>query len=198
MQPQYRILALRVCIASLILVGAAFLLAPLTQLPPQAPSPSPTILPVVYPSGEHAQVTRVVDGDTIRVTVAGTERVVRLIGVNAPESVAPGKPVECYGTEAARYTAAILGDQAVTLTSDESQQDQDRYGRLLRYVFLSGQLFNQQLIKEGYALEYTYDRPYALQQQFKQAQEEAKQAGLGLWAACAATPDPFIEPAATE
>jgi endonuclease YncB( thermonuclease family) len=81
-----------------------------------------------------ALVLRVVDGDTIEVQLNGQATKVRYIGMNTPETVAPGRPVECYGPEASAANKALVAGQTVTLEKDVSETDQ--YGRLLRYVWV--------------------------------------------------------------
>jgi micrococcal nuclease len=138
------------------------------------------------------KVTRVVDGDTIVVNINGQDEKIRLIGVNTPESVDPRKPVECFGLEASKYTKTLLENQSVILESDPTQGDTDKYGRLLRYVLLPGTSatinptnINLKLIQDGYAHEYTYNKPYKYQKQFKQAQSDASSAQRGLWSTTA-------------
>ena len=127
-------------------------------------------------------VTDVVDGDTIVVTNDEGEYKVRLIGVDTPETVDPRKEVQCFGQEASSYTKRLLLDQPVYLKKDETQTDVDKYDRWLRYVILpDGTNYNQQLIAEGYAFEYTYDQPYLYQDEFKLAQKEARETQRGLW-----------------
>ncbi len=128
------------------------------------------------------QVLKVVDGDTLDVQVNGQSQRIRLIGVDTPEVVDPRKPVQCFGQQASNRTHQLADNQIVTLQSDPTQDDSDKYGRLLRYVFLSdGQMLNQLLIAQGYAHEYTYQVPYQYQAEFKQAQKDAEQKQLGLW-----------------
>lgn len=128
-------------------------------------------------------VLRVVDGDTIEVSSNGVSEKVRLIGVNTPETVDPRKKVECFGSEASRFVANILTGTSVTLEADASQSDRDRYGRLLRYVYLpDGALLNRTIIAEGYGYEYTYRVPYRLMNEFKDAERSAQKLEKGLWA----------------
>lgn len=134
------------------------------------------------------RVVRVVDGDTLALHINGKTETIRLIGVDAPESVRPGKPVECFGKEASVKLKELLEGGQVRLEQDITQDDKDRYGRLLRYVFLEdGRLANQLILEEGYAYEYTYEAPYAYQAEFKAAEERARSGKHGLWAdkACA-------------
>jgi micrococcal nuclease len=130
-----------------------------------------------------AAVVRVVDGDTIVVKMNDKEETVRFIGINTPESVDPRKPVECFGKEASARMKELLKDGKVRLESDPSQAGADRYGRILRYVYLpDGTDINLKMIQDGYAFEYTYDIPYEKQTEFKKAQQEAMEAKRGLWA----------------
>lgn len=141
------------------------------------------IEPKVNPAiGKAYEVARVVDGDTIDVSIDGKVERLRLIGINTPETVDPRKPVECFGTEASNKAKTLLSGKKVILESDSSQGERDKYDRLLRYVFLEdGTSFNLLMVKEGYAYEYTYDLPYKYQTSFKQAQKEAEVNKAGLW-----------------
>lgn len=145
------------------------------------------------PAVEYYTVTRVVDGDTFKVSINGQEETVRVIGIDTPESVDPRKPVECFALEASNRAKALLTGKRVRLAADPTQDERDRYGRLLRYAWLeNGTFFNRQMIVDGYAMEYTYNVPYQHQASFKQAQQEAQAAKRGLWAdnACVAEPAP--------
>ncbi|HPY08701.1 MAG: thermonuclease family protein [Patescibacteria group bacterium] len=129
------------------------------------------------------EVIKVVDGDTIKVNINGEEKTVRLIGINTPEVVDPRKTVECFGREASAKAKEILENKKVKLESDFSQDNYDRYGRLLRYVYLEdGLFFNEWMIENGYAFEYTYELPYQYQTEFKNAQRFAQDNKMGLWA----------------
>lgn len=129
-----------------------------------------------------ATVVRVVDGDTIDALVVGQTKRIRLIGINTPETVDPRRPVECFGAEASHKAKEILNGRQVTVESDSTQGDADKYGRLLRYVFLEdGTNFNLLMIREGYAYEYTYNAPYKYHQEFNAAEQEARTKKAGLW-----------------
>ncbi|MBW5444692.1 nuclease [Cohnella sp. CFH 77786] len=124
---------------------------------------------------ERGTVRRIVDGDTFELE-SGAK--VRLIGVNTPET--HGK-VQYYGKEAADYTEKILSGRSVILFPDVS--DRDKYGRLLRYVFVSGDemMFNERLVKEGYAQVMTVPPNVAFADSFVRLQKEARSRGAGLW-----------------
>ena len=142
--------------------------------------------PVVSASPEQrqqAQVTRVVDGDTVKVSLDGKTQTIRLLGVNTPETVDPRKTVQCFGKEASNFTKSQLTGQTIYLETDLTQGNVDKYKRLLRYIILSdGTNFDKLLISSGYGYEYTYDKPYKYQQEFKQAQADAENGKKGLWA----------------
>lgn len=128
-------------------------------------------------------VLRIIDGDTIEVNRNGVSEKVRLIGVNTPETVDPRRKVECFGKEASRFVADVLTGTLVSLEADTSQGDRDRYGRLLRYVYLSdGSLLNKTIIAEGYGYEYTYGVPYRYMNDFKYTERTAQKLKKGLWA----------------
>lgn len=133
-------------------------------------------------------VTRVVDGDTFDVDVDGQSLTVRMLGINTPETVDPRRPVQCFGKEASNKAKEILMPHAagtstrVHLETDPTQDAVDRYDRLLAYVTTEdGLFFNKYMLEQGYAYEYTYDKPYRYQKEFKQAQVDAQTAHRGLW-----------------
>lgn len=146
------------------------------------------------------QVVNVVDGDTVDVRVNGQVERVRLIGIDTPESVDPRQTVECFGREAAAKAAELLAGQTVLLEADGSQADRDRFGRLLRYLWLpDGRMANYELIDQGYAFEYTFAVPYRYQAQFKAAEARARAEGRGLWspATCNGQRNPEASPPPT-
>lgn len=137
---------------------------------------------VVNTVGTYYRVTRVTDGDTLHVHVDGTDEKVRLIGIDAPETVDPRKEVQCFGGEASGMMEDLADDKLVRIEYDDSQGVRDTYGRLLAYVYLEdGQMLNRKMLAEGYAYEYTYMKPYKYQQEFRELQTLAKISGRGLW-----------------
>jgi micrococcal nuclease len=137
-----------------------------------------------FPAGT-GRVTTVIDGDTIRVRLGTKTETVRLIGVNTPETVAPNKPVECFGPEASARTKELLGDDTV-VRLERDATTRDRFGRLLAYVYrVSDDLFiNLSLIAEGYGKAMPFDDTPMFHVQFADAELVARNAGLGLWGAC--------------
>jgi micrococcal nuclease len=124
-------------------------------------------------------VERVVDGDTIEVSplVEGTEDV-RLIGVNTPETEASPSGEEPCGPEASAFTRAQLEGKQVELEFDQDPLDQ--YDRALAYVWLGGELFNETLVRQGYARVDTVEPNVKYQDRFEEAEQEAIDEGLGI------------------
>ncbi len=139
------------------------------------------------------KVDRVVDGDTIRVIMNEKSVSIRLIGVNTPETVHPNKPVECFGKQASDFVKRLLSGEEVWLGEDS--RTKDKYGRLLRYVYLNDDtLVNEVIISQGYGYENGYGSRYKKESQFKEAQADAEIHKRGLWAdgACDAKSAPLI------
>jgi micrococcal nuclease len=131
------------------------------------------------PADRSVTVRRVVDGDTV---VVSTGETLRLIGMDTPETVDPRKPVQCFGREASKRAHQLLDGASVRLTYDPTQGRLDKYGRTLAYVWLAdGRLYNEVMIADGYAHEYTYAIPYRFQSRFLAAERAARRAERGLW-----------------
>lgn len=124
------------------------------------------------------------DGDTITVAVDGKKEKVRLIGVDTPEKNDPRKPLQCYAKAASAFTASKVKGQKVRLETDSESDTRDRYGRLLRFVYLQdGTLLNKQIVSEGYGFAMT-GFAHTKMNEFKTAQAEAEAAHKGLWGEC--------------
>jgi micrococcal nuclease len=133
-------------------------------------------------SGTLVTVQKVVDGDTIDISpaVSGKDRV-RLIGVDTPETKEPGCVPQPYGQEASAFTQSRIGTRQVRLEFDVEKMDSD--GRLLAYAYtLSGSMFNETLLREGYAQVATFPPNVRYVERFLATQEEARSDGRGLWA----------------
>jgi micrococcal nuclease len=123
-------------------------------------------------------VTRVVDGDTIDISpsVKGRSRV-RFIGMDTPEVHFGTQP---YGPEASAFAKRELEGEEVGLELDV--QKIDPYGRLLAYVYLPDrEMFNETLLREGYAQVATFPPNVKYVDRFLEAQREARAANRGLW-----------------
>jgi micrococcal nuclease len=132
----------------------------------------------------NAVVDRVVDGDTLVVTIAGDEERLRLIGVDTPETVKPDAPVECFGPEASQFTKDLLPTGTWVLVQRDVEA-RDDFDRLLGYVFLAdGTFVNLELLRQGFATPLTIEPNTAYADAFADAARSAEDRGLGLWAAC--------------
>jgi micrococcal nuclease len=133
--------------------------------------------------GRTATVTRVVDGDTAHVRFRGRDVTIRFIGVDTPETVAPDQPIECYGPEASHFTSRELTGEKVRLEFDVERIDP--YGRTLAYIWLpDGSLFNETLVRRGFANVATYPPDTKYVGRFEASERAARAAARGLWGAC--------------
>jgi micrococcal nuclease len=130
------------------------------------------------------RVARVVDGDTIRVELPAGEEPVRYIGVDTPESVKPGSPVECFAKRASAFNERLVGGERVRLVYDVERRD--RYGRLLAYVYRArdGLFVNAELVRRGYATVATFPPNVRHEREFRRLAKRARMSGLGLWSKC--------------
>jgi micrococcal nuclease len=135
-------------------------------------------------------LVRVVDGDTIIVAPLEPRREssgpvpqarLRLLGVDTPETVQPGHPVEPWGAEATAFTKEFLASsQPLEIRLDRRRKD--RYGRFLAYVYVDGRMLNEELVRAGLAevVDYPGDSPQ-IKRVLRQAEEEARDEQRGLW-----------------
>ena len=136
------------------------------------------------PGSLTVRVTRVVDGDTVEVDLRGDEQDVRYIGVDTPETVQPGEPVDCFGPRASHFNESLVEGERVRLVFDEELRD--AYGRLLAYVYLGDRFVNAELVRRGYARSLTIPPNDRFADVFRRAEHRAGVAGRGLWGACGA------------
>jgi micrococcal nuclease len=149
---------------------------PVAPVAPAAPAAAPQ-------TGETATLVRVVDGDTIRVIYNGAEIALRYIGIDTPESKDPGEPVQCFAAEATALNQQLVAGQTLLLERDRT--DMDRYGRLLRYVYLpDGRMVNEELVRAGVAFAKQYKPDVKHAARLDAAEQAARAAGIGLWGAC--------------
>ncbi|MGH2979023.1 MAG: thermonuclease family protein [Solirubrobacterales bacterium] len=133
------------------------------------------------------RVTRVVDGDTVKVRLGrgrGT-RTVRYIGVDTPESVKPGEPVQCFALQASEFNKRLVQGRRVRLRIGRERTD--RYGRLLAYVYVRGRgdpFVNAELLRRGYARTLAIPPNTDRAGRFAQLERRAREKKRGLWAAC--------------
>ncbi len=147
-------------------------------IPTNVPSPTITIAPY---EKQKVKVIRVIDGDTIE--IEGKKKI-RYIGVNTPELHDPRKPIECYGQTAVDENKKLVEGKEIFIQKDVSEID--KYKRLLRYVWVGDTFVNDYLVRQGFAQVSTFPPDVKYQQQFLEAQMEAKKNNRGLWSSCPA------------
>lgn len=157
----------------LLVLGTLFLLTPkITFLFKNKIEVLPTPVPTM---NQKNIVTRVIDGDTI---VLSTGEKVRYIGMDTPET----ENKDCFATDAAKLNSDMVLGKIVTITRDIS--DKDKYGRLLRYVYVDGVFVNDYLVKNGYAKVMSVPPDTKFSDEFVLSESYAKQNLLGLWGKC--------------
>lgn len=156
------------------------------NLKPFSP-PTRVISPTISSASASAtmKVTRVIDGDTIELA---NGKKVRYIGIDTPETKHPTKGVQCFGVEAYRKNKELIEGKEVQLEKDVSETD--KYGRLLRYVYIASSsaqpriFVNEYLVKEGYATAATFPPDVKYAELFRKDQQQAREQQKGLWLAC--------------
>lgn len=139
----------------------------------------------------HATVERIVDGDTIDVSIGGSTERVRLIGIDTPEIAhdafgdRPANEAECYGPEAAAFTSALV-PPGTAIRIERDVVSRDDYGRLLGYVHrVDDEVFvNLEIVRRGYARPLTIAPNETYREDVVRAAREAEREELGLWSAC--------------
>lgn len=144
----------------------------------ESPKASETQKPKVEISSE-ITVSKVIDGDTIELE---NGQKLRYIGIDTPETVDPRRPVGCFGLEASAKNKELVEGKKVRLEKDVSETD--KYGRLLRYVYLGDTFINEYLVKEGFAKTSSYPPDVKYQDKFRQAENYARENNKGLWLSC--------------
>lgn len=151
------------------------------RLPAPIQTPSPEVSAFgLGPQGStvEAEVVGVVDGDTIHVRVDGRVQSLRYIGIDSPGRGFPG------ARAATSANAALVGVGVVTLERDVSETD--RFGRLLRYVWIrqgnDWLMVNKALVRRGHAVAKAYPPDTKYQSLFEHAQKQARSEKLSIWA----------------
>lgn len=129
------------------------------------------------------QVVEAIDGDTLVVKLPdGSTDTVRILGVDTPETKDPEQGVQCFGPEAAAYTAARLTGRIVELEGDV--EPRDIYDRRLAYVIVDGHRFDDELLRRGFARLLVIEPNRAHARELLAAELDARRANRGLWAEC--------------
>jgi len=157
-----------------------FFILTVVKTPPSSSEPEESsITPtpeVITTDKQTVKVIRVIDGDTIEIEDG---QKVRYIGIDTPETVDPRKSVECFGQEASDKNKELVEGKEVELEKDVSETD--KYGRLLRYIWIGDLLINEFLVQEGYAQSSSYPPDVKYQGRFDEAERKAREEGKGLW-----------------
>lgn len=139
-------------------------------------------------NAEPATLSRITDGDTIRVITGGQEEPVRLILIDTPETRDPNRPPECFGQEATEYLTWLLS-LGGTLYLERDVSERDQFDRLLRYAWLDfddghAYLVNEVMVRSGYASLSTYPPDLKYVEEIREANRFAREHGYGLWSGC--------------
>ncbi len=136
----------------------------------------------VGPGEARVRVIRAVDGDTIEVRLGGRREDVRYIGVDTPETVKPGTPVQCFGPRASRFQHRLVEGRKLRLVFGVERRD--TYGRLLAYAYIGHRFLNAELVRRGLARTLTIPPNDRFSARFERLELAAARAGRGLWGAC--------------
>jgi micrococcal nuclease len=130
----------------------------------------------VESSRQKIKIIRIVDGDMVEIE---TGEKVRYIGMDTPETKHPIKTVQCFGVEASEKNRQLVEGKIVEMEKDVSNTD--KYGRLLRYIWLDGKMINEVLVTEGFARVLTYPPDVKYKDVFLAAEKQARELKKGLW-----------------
>lgn len=143
--------------------------------------PIKTPTPFQSATQEQVEVGRVIDGDTVELTDG---RKVRYIGIDTPELGTAKQGAQCYALQARDRNRELVEGKTVSLRKDISETD--KYGRILRYVYVGDVMVNDALVYEGFARVATFPPDVAYADRFLASERSARQSGRGLWSGCPA------------
>jgi endonuclease YncB( thermonuclease family) len=142
-------------------------------------TPENKLLTDTSPSGEIFPVVRVIDGDTIEVSIRGVTQAVRYIGIDSPEKAGPYTTEEPFSQAATDKNKELVEGRRVRLEKDVSEKD--KYERLLRYVYVADLSVNAELVKLGLARAFAYPPDVKHQAEYSQLESAARADRRGLW-----------------
>ena len=193
MKPKY----LSVILVLLLLTLAISCVAP-AALPSPVPGPAPTLSPTPSPAPTPSPVpetqitvTRVIDGDTIEANIGGMIYKIRYIGIDTPELDDKRAEYSALAQEATRFNRQLVEGKSIHLEKDVSETD--KYGRLLRYVYVGDIFVNAELVRQGLAWAKVYEPDTKYQDTLEKAEAEAKQAKIGIWQEIQPSPPTSVE-----
>jgi micrococcal nuclease len=144
----------------------------------QSFKPTVSLTPTIIPK-EKALVAKVFDGDTVLLTDG---RHVRYLGIDTPEMGKEGGKNQCFALEAKHINEQMVQNQEIEMEKD--QEDKDKYGRLLRYIWVDNVFVNEFMLRQGFARFDVFPQNARYREEFRQAAEEAKRDKRGLWQVC--------------
>lgn len=153
---------------TLVLLGAITVVLPFVMTPRK-------------PTKERKQLfeaKKAIDGNTIE--LANGQKV-RLIGIDASEIA----QASCFSEEAKEYNDSLIRGKLVEMEKDVSERD--KFGRLLRYIYVDGKMVNETLVREGYAQAMRISPDVKFAGKLEDIEQEARRQGKGLWSACQVT-----------
>ncbi len=156
----------------LLLIAAVVLLRPWEEIGQPGPEPA----------SARGYVVRAVDGDTIEARIGGELEDVRYIGVDTPETVKPGTPVQCFGHRASDFNRHLVEGERARLVFGVERRDV--YGRLLAYVYIGHSFVNAELVRRGFARTLAIPPNTRYRMLFGHLEQHAALLGRGLWGAC--------------
>lgn len=162
-----------------VIIGVILVNLPKDITPIRPISPISIVSPVSTPVREKTKVSFIIDGDTI---VLSDKRKVRYIGINTPEIGRDKVPNECFAKESASINKQLVDGVEIEMEKDISEED--KYGRLLRYVWKNNVFINEFLVRQGYARLETIPPDTRYYQLLKSAEIEARESERGLWGKC--------------
>ena len=166
-------------VATVLALVTALAAACSTGSPPPTPSPTPPPERAEAATFTVAKVVDVVDGVTIDVEIGGQVFRVRYLGVEVPDAGDPGANGPSLSQRALEFNRFHLKGGTVDLEGDSVDTDQS--GRLLRYVYVAGEMVNKALLSNGYAAVATFPSDFKYIDAFHVAEESAKNARRGVW-----------------
>jgi micrococcal nuclease len=151
------------------------------------PTPSPTRTLSVYPlpsvDAITATVSHITDGDTFIANINGIQQTIRIIGINTPESKKPNTPIQCYAKKAADYLASLIPPGTV-IQLQVGRAPQDKYNRLLAYVWKGDQSISELLLINGYARALAIKPNIEYAAHYAALMQQAQHSRAGMWGIC--------------
>jgi micrococcal nuclease len=131
-------------------------------------------------NNEFYKVLSVIDGDTITIKQGNYKKTIRILGIDTPEKKGGYRKEECFGDEASEYTKHLLKNKKIRLVKSKVGNQEDKYKRLLRYVYIDDKDIGEELIKNGYAESYK-KFPHDKKNLYNEIEKESQKNEKGMW-----------------